>query len=70
MHGDATRWPCAQMGLCYKVAATGDDYVKVWTANSRVNKVVSQWQKQHGLIVTAASADNPGLSPPADKASA
>lgn len=54
--------PVLQMGVCYKVAATGDDYVKVWAANTRVNEVVGQWQTEHGLIVSATTTT---ATPPA-----
>jgi len=61
------RCRCLQMGVCYKIASTGDDYVKVWAANSRVNEVVSQWQHEHGLVVTTTSANNPALAQPPAK---
>eukprot|EP00892_Ulva_mutabilis_P002525 jgi/Ulvmu1/12273/UM087_0007.1 len=53
------------MGVCYKIAATGDDYVKVWTGNSRVNEVVSTWQRDHNVIVSAAPTPS---GPPAPAA--
>lgn len=48
-----------QMGVCYKVAATGDDYVTVWAANTRVNAVVGHWQAAHNLAVAATTTTPP-----------